>query len=137
MKIKLVQSLLVLALMTLATSGAVLAAAEVAKTVDVKQALVMHDAGALLLDVREVSEYAESHVAGSTLIPLGQLKHRLLEIGADKSKPVALICRSGRRSAEALKLLEQAGFSAAVNVGGGMIAWQKAGLPVVTGAQLR
>ncbi|MDO9193062.1 MAG: rhodanese-like domain-containing protein [Undibacterium sp.] len=133
MKIKLVQSLLIVSLMTLAVPGAVFAATEV----DVKQALVMHDAGALLLDVREVSEYAESHVAGSTLIPLGQLKQRLREIGADKSKPVALICRSGRRSAEALKLLEQAGFSAAVNVAGGMIAWKKAGLPVVTGAQLR
>jgi rhodanese-related sulfurtransferase len=90
-----------------------------------------------VLDVREVGEYAEAHIAGSTLIPLGQLAQRLQELGADKSKPVVLICRSGRRSSQALTILEQAGFSAALNVEGGMLTWQKAGLPVVAGTASR
>ena len=137
MKLKLINSLFVLALLTVALSGNALAMSELSKTVKVEQVTDLQKAGTLVLDVREVAEYAEAHVAGSTLIPLGQLAQRLQELGADKSKPVVLICRSGRRSAQALTILEQAGFSAASNVEGGMLAWQKAGLPVITGAASR
>jgi rhodanese-related sulfurtransferase len=105
--------------------------------VDVKQGAALQSRGALLLDVREPDEYAQGHAPGSTLIPLGQLEQRLNEITGYKNKPVAVICRSGRRSAQAAKLLDQAGFSAVSNVEGGMLAWQKAGLPVVTGSASR
>jgi rhodanese-related sulfurtransferase len=134
MKMRLVNALLAGVLLTAALSGNALAFGEPAKTVKVEQIIDLQKAGNLLLDVREVAEYTEAHVAGSTLIPLGQLAQRLQELGADKNKPVVLICRSGRRSAQAQTILEQAGFSAASNVEGGMIAWQKAGLPVVTGS---
>ncbi len=105
--------------------------------VNVKQVAAMQGKGALLIDVREADEYAQGHASGSTLIPLGQLANRLTEIASYKNKPVVLICRSGRRSGQALALLEKAGFSAAANIEGGMNAWQKAGLPVVTGAAAR
>jgi rhodanese-related sulfurtransferase len=105
--------------------------------VDVKQGAALQNRGALLLDVREPDEYAQGHAPGSTLIPLGQLEQRLSEITSYKNKPVAVICRSGRRSAQAAKLLDQAGFSTVSNVEGGMLAWQKAGLPVVTGPASR
>lgn len=137
MKLKLMNALFAGVLLTVATTGSALAAVELAKTVKVEQVTALQSAGSLVLDVREDSEYAEAHVAGSTLIPLGQLAQRLQELGADKSKPVVLICRSGRRSAQAQTILQQAGFSAASNVEGGMIAWQKAGLPVTTGAASR
>ncbi|WP_227869534.1 rhodanese-like domain-containing protein [Undibacterium parvum] len=104
------------------------------KSVDVLQVTSLQNGGALLLDVREVDEYAEVHVPNSTLIPLGQLPQRLQELGPDKSRPVVLICRSGRRSAAAQALLEVAGFTSLTNVEGGMISWQKSGLPVITGA---
>lgn len=103
-------------------------------SVDVKVAAAMQDAGALLLDVREPHEHALGHAPGSVLIPLGQLERRLQEIARFKERPVALICRSGRRSFEAQKILVGVGFDAAVNVEGGMIAWQSAGLPVMTGS---
>jgi rhodanese-related sulfurtransferase len=103
-------------------------------TVDVKQGATLQSQGALLIDVREPDEYAQGHAPGSTLIPLGQLEKRLPEIAGQKNKPIALICRSGNRSGQAQKILERAGFTAAVNVEGGMVAWQKAGMPVVTGA---
>jgi rhodanese-related sulfurtransferase len=125
------------ALLAFAAASAAPAAADTLTTVDVKQGAALQSRGALLLDVREADEYAEGHAPGSTLIPLGQLQQRLPEIAGFKNKPVALICRSGRRSAQALKLLQQAGFSAAVNVEGGMNAWQKAGLPVIPGAASR
>ena len=105
--------------------------------VNVKQAASMQSSGALLLDVREADEYAQGHAPGSTLIPLGQLAQRLKELAPFKDKPVVLICRSGRRSQQATQMLEAAGFSAAANIEGGMLAWQQAGLPVLTGAASR
>ncbi|HYD94488.1 MAG TPA: rhodanese-like domain-containing protein [Noviherbaspirillum sp.] len=99
-------------------------------TVDVQQGQAMARQGALLLDVREQSEYDAGHAPGSTLIPLGQLKNRLGEIGAHQNKPVVVICRSGNRSAQASGILAQQGFRNVHNVQGGMLAWEKAGLPV-------
>jgi|CXWL01.1.fsa_nt_gi rhodanese-related sulfurtransferase len=104
---------------------------QAAEGVDVAQAQSMSKQGALLLDVREVDEYAEIHAPNATLIPLGQLGTRLNEIAAYKDKPIAVICRSGRRSANVVKLLKSAGYSQVSNVSGGMIAWENAGLEVV------
>lgn len=132
MKLKLDKSLLASALLAVAA-----AASAALPAVDVKQVSARQSSGALLIDVREADEYAQGHAPGSTLIPLGQLAQRLQEIARYKDKPVVLICHSGRRSAQALKLLEGAGFSAAANVEGGMIAWQQAGLPVIAGAASR
>ncbi|MDO8313127.1 MAG: rhodanese-like domain-containing protein [Sideroxyarcus sp.] len=99
--------------------------------VDVKQGAAMQKEGALLLDVREQDEYAAVHAPGSTLIPLGELSSRLAEIQKYKNKPIAVVCRSGRRSAQGVELLRKAGFTQAVNVEGGMSAWESAGLPVI------
>lgn len=116
----------------LGAAPAVLAAANDG-AVDVKQGAAMQKQGALLLDVREQDEYAAVHAPDSTLIPLGQLPSRLAEIQKYKNKPVAVVCRSGRRSAQAVELLRKAGFTQAVNVEGGMNAWESAGLPVIKG----
>jgi rhodanese-related sulfurtransferase len=102
-----------------------------APAVDVKQAATLQSQGAFLLDVREPSEYAEVHAKDATLIPLGQLQLRLNEIAQYKDKPVAIICRSGRRSAQAAEILRSAGFTQVANVEGGTNAWVGAGLPVV------
>lgn len=99
--------------------------------VDVKQAQSMSKQGALLLDVREPAEYAAIHAANAKLIPLGEIGIRLQEIEAYKDKPVAVICRSGRRSAQAVAILQKAGFTQVVNVQGGTNAWEQAGLEVV------
>ena len=103
------------------------------ETVDVKRGRLLASQGALLLDVRETDEYAEGHAPGSVLIPLGQLPSRLAEIKASEHKPVAVICRSGKRSARAAEILRQAGFTKVYNVQGGMYAWAHAGLPVIKG----
>lgn len=124
-------------LLAIAASGVSLNAACASPTVDVRQAAALQSNGALLIDVRETDEYAEAHAPGSVLIPLGQLQQRLPEIQSYRNKPVVLICRSGNRSAKALKQLQQAGFSTASNIDGGMIAWKKAGLPIVSGGAAR
>lgn len=103
--------------------------------VDVQQGAALHNQGAVLIDVREPDEFAQGHAPGARLIPLGQLPARLAELAAQNNKPVVLICRSGRRSAVAADVLNKAGFSRVVNVSGGMLAWQQAGLPVVAGTK--
>ncbi len=103
------------------------------REVDVRQGQSMASQGALLLDVREPEEYQQGHAPNSRLLPLGQLNSRIAELDAYRDKPIVLICRSGRRSAQAAELLRQAGFTQAVNVQGGMNAWEAAKLPVVKG----
>ncbi len=81
-----------------------------------------------LVDVRTPGEYAEGHLAGAKLIPVQEIDKRLSEI--DKSKPVLLYCRSGHRSGNALKILQDHGYAQAKHLEGGIKAWQAAGLPV-------
>ena len=95
--------------------------------VDVREALRRQAAGALLLDVREPDEWAAGHADGARHIPLGELAARQREL--PREREILLICRSGRRSAQAVGLLVQAGHPSATNVAGGMQAWARAGLP--------
>lgn len=96
--------------------------------VDPGRALRLIERGAFAVDVREPDEYAAGHVVGSRLIPLGQLSQHLAELPRDRA--IVVVCRSGRRSGEAVQLLQQAGFGRALNLAGGMIAWHAADLPV-------
>lgn len=99
--------------------------------VDVKQAQIMNQQGALLLDVREPGEYSEIHAPNAKLIPLGQISSRLQEIEAYKDKPIIVMCRSGRRSAQAVSILQQAGYTQVSNVKGGILEWESNGLAVI------
>ena len=85
---------------------------------------------ALMLDVREQSEYAAGHVLNSKLIPLGKLKERIGELEKYRERPIVVICRSGQRSASACGLLGKQGFAQVYNLNGGIVAWQKASLPL-------
>lgn len=73
-----------------------------------------------LLDVRETAEILQSSLANIIHIPLMQLPDNLDKL--DPEVPIAVICRSGARSANATAMLIQEGYTAA-NVAGGMIAW--------------
>ena len=80
-----------------------------------------------VLDVREPVEYRSGHIAGARLIPLGEVPRRLNEIPRDRE--IILICASGHRSLAAARTLVPAGYKV-LNLQGGMLAWQRAGLPV-------
>jgi adenylyltransferase/sulfurtransferase len=84
--------------------------------------------GAVLIDVRERSEYDEVRIPGSILIPLAELPGRLSEIPADQN--VYVHCRMGGRSARAVDYLRTFGRPTSYNVSGGIEAWEDAGLPV-------
>jgi len=79
----------------------------------------------ILIDVREPHEYDICRIPGSRLIPLGQLQDRVRELEAFKGKEIAVHCRSGGRSSRAAKILKDLGFSKAVNVAGGILAWSE------------
>jgi len=75
----------------------------------------------VLVDVREPFEYEITHIPGSKLIPLGELPARLSEL--DSADDIVLQCKSGGRSAKALRILQEAGFRKLNNLEGGITAW--------------
>jgi rhodanese-related sulfurtransferase len=85
---------------------------------------------ACVLDVREADEYKGGHVLGAIHIPLGKLKERIGELEKYRNQPMVVICRSGNRSGSACVMLGKGGFSQAYNLEGGVMAWQKASLPL-------
>ena len=105
------------------------AVASAGESISPEEALAMH-AGqkAVIVDVREDSEWNEQHIPGAIHIPLAQLNDRLSELKPYKDSPVITQCRSGGRSAKALDVLKSAGFANVYNMDGGLIAWNKAGL---------
>jgi rhodanese-related sulfurtransferase len=81
-----------------------------------------------ILDCREEDEYAATRIAGVPLLPMSELPSRVDEIPADR--PLAVLCRSGARSARVADYLTSMGEHGDVaNVEGGIIAWASAGLP--------
>ncbi len=75
-----------------------------------------------LLDVREAWELGIVSVPGIVHIPMNEVPNRLSEL--DQSVETVVLCRSGRRSLEIARLLQQQGFRA-VNLAGGILAWAK------------
>lgn len=82
-----------------------------------------------LVDVREPDEFAGGHIEGSTLVPLSEVHVRAS--AWNPNQPLITICRSGRRSAEAARVLETMGFTEVASMRGGIIDWQRAGYPTV------
>ena len=90
-------------------------------TVEELKARLDQGADVFILDVREPQEFQICQIPGATLIPLGELPRRLVELeGRDE---MVVSCKSGARSAKAVKLLHEAGFSKAKNLRGGILAW--------------
>ncbi|MGB4336286.1 MAG: VTT domain-containing protein [Chromatiaceae bacterium] len=86
----------------------------------------------LILDVRTAADFegAEGHLPGALNLPLEQLAARLAELGTDPERPIALFCRTDRRSAKAAAILARHGFTQAQVVQGGITAWLDRGWPV-------
>ena len=85
---------------------------------------------AVLIDVREDSEYHSGHIVNSLHIPMGLVAKRLNELEKYKNKPIIVGCRSGSRSGNTCSLLSKHGFETVYNLGGGIMAWESANLPL-------
>jgi rhodanese-related sulfurtransferase len=81
-----------------------------------------------ILDVRDTVELTGDlgRIEGSMHIPLGDLRARVDDV--PKDKPIVTVCRSGKRSAQAVVILDKAGVRESANVAGGMIRWRALGL---------
>jgi rhodanese-related sulfurtransferase len=87
--------------------------------------------GLLVLDVREDEEWRAGHVEGSVHVPLMELGARYPEL--PQAEQTLVVCRVGSRSAYAAAFLVQQGIEA-VNLDGGLVAWEAAGRALVTDA---
>jgi len=98
------------------------------------EAKALWDGGALVIDVREADESRPAHVPGALLIPLEALSAALPRLAAFRDSPVIVYCNGGAgRGPRATALLNQNGFSRAVNLQTGFEGWRKAGLPTKSG----
>ncbi len=71
----------------------------------------------IVIDVRTKAEFDAGHVKGAILIPYDEIESRIASYVKDKSKPIALYCRSGRRSGIALRIVGSLGYTNAANYG--------------------
>ena len=85
--------------------------------------MIDNDENIFLVDVREPNEYEIVSIPGATLIPKGEFLSGAALEKLPQDKRIVLHCKSGARSAEALAIVKDAGFSDAVHVGGGVLAW--------------
>jgi len=88
--------------------------------------------GIQLLDVRTLEEWNEGYIKGAkraTVTEEGFLEQAKKVI--DPTKPLLVYCRSGKRSAQAVSQLREAGFSEVHDIAGGILAWEAAGKPLV------
>jgi molybdopterin/thiamine biosynthesis adenylyltransferase/rhodanese-related sulfurtransferase len=94
-------------------------------TISAKELKEMQDNGdnIFLVDVREPNEYEIVSIPGATLIPKGEFLSGAALERLPQDKRIVLHCKSGMRSAECLAIVKDAGFSDAVHVGGGVLAW--------------
>jgi adenylyltransferase/sulfurtransferase len=98
--------------------------AEFETTVEALKARIDRRERIWILDVREPREFEICRIPGSTLIPLGDLPKRLADVPSGAGAPdVVVHCKSGVRSAKAVQLLRQHGYTRVTNLTGGILAW--------------
>lgn len=77
----------------------------------------------LLLDVREPWEFQRAHIAGSQLMPMGQVPTQIENL--DRAQEVVVICHHGVRSQQVAFYMEHLGFQRVINLAGGVDAWAR------------
>jgi rhodanese-related sulfurtransferase len=89
------------------------------------------DEKALIIDVRTPAEFKQERIEQAVNKPLDSIEKWIHELPKDKT--IYFVCRSGSRSGIAQRIAAQRGYTDAYNMAGGMIAWRREGLPVVSG----
>ncbi|HRQ05139.1 rhodanese-like domain-containing protein [Nitrosomonas halophila] len=103
-----------------------------AREIDAQRAVrLINYEDALVLDVRDDSEYASGHLPDAKHIPVESIKDRWSELEKFKDKPVVIIFTPGLRAGQAGTLLRKNGFARVFNLSGGIETWQRENLPLV------
>ena len=90
--------------------------------------------GALVLDVRDASDFEAGHIIDARSIPAKEVAQRADSLKKFKEKPVLICCESGFASASAAKALRALGFNKVATLRGGLRSWRQENLPLVRGA---
>lgn len=99
------------------------AKAETKVTIDEAKKIVDENEDLVILDVRTQDEYDEGHIKNAILIPYNTIEENIDKIEKYKDKPVLVYCRTGRRSAIAVKTLIDNGFTKIYHMNEGISAW--------------
>lgn len=119
------------AILALLIGGEILRKFRGVSTLNPTQALqLMNNQDAMVLDIRDSGDYRAGHIPHARHVPLNNLKDRLGELGKSKDRPIIVYCQSGSRSSTACTLLKKNGFAKVHHLGGGIMAWQNANLPI-------
>ncbi|MFT5712231.1 MAG: phage shock protein E [Glaciecola sp.] len=106
-------------------SAAVMASTDI----NAEAMLAMKKVERLLLDVRTVEEYTNSHIPTSVNIPLKEIETRLSRLSEFKDSSVVVYCRSGFRARKAITILEEHGFTNVMHLKGDMLGWEAENRP--------
>jgi len=91
---------------------------------------LQNDEEAVFIDVREDKEYKIGHISGNVHIPMSNFAKRMVELDKQKEKPVIVYCTNGSRANSAAGKLRKNGFGSVYTLQGGVVGWEKAGLPL-------
>jgi rhodanese-related sulfurtransferase len=97
--------------------------------------LLQNDNNAKMIDVRTPAEFEAAHIPGSYNMPLDQLPEHRKELGRKVQAPIILVCRSGARADQALRLLQDTDLPQLHVMVGGISDWERQGFPVTHGKQ--
>jgi rhodanese-related sulfurtransferase len=92
---------------------------------ELKKRIDAGDQNFVLIDVREPAEHSAFNIGGR-LIPMGTIPTVLHELQDQQDEEIIVYCRSGGRSGQVQRFMQQQGFSNVRNLTGGMLAWQDA-----------
>jgi len=98
------------------------------------QAVLLMNAGALTIDVRDAAQFAAGHIVDARNIAGADLAAQAESLKKHRDRPVLVYCESGVTAAAAARTLKSLGFAKAFNLRGGLQAWRQDNLPVVASA---
>ena len=118
---------------TTPTESATAAGIRVVSPTDAAATIAAPPAGLVILDVRTQEEFDEGHIEGAVMLDFYRDDFAEELATFDPDVPYVLYCRSGNRSSQARAIMAELGFGSVEDVDGGIVGWQEAGLPLVTG----
>lgn len=93
--------------------------------------LLVNRENGVVLDIRDTKAFESGHIVDAINIPLAKLKERIVELNKYQEQPLVIVCQMGHQSGDAVKILEENGFTSVARMSGGMTEWQTQSLPTV------
>lgn len=86
---------------------------------------------AVVVDLRDAADFRQGHIVESINLPFGKFAERITELERYRERPVVVVCKMGQHSGGVAKTLKEKGFGEVYRLGGGIMEWQGAQLPLV------